>query len=133
MTPTDLAHADIQAVLACQQQFWRALERKDPELFRQVLAEDFVCHSPGQAQQQREAFVLAITRMPFTLVHVSAEELAVHLFDTVAVLTGIQVARLQMPTGAFVDERLALSNVFRQSEGQWRMALAHPVTLPNSG
>ena len=36
-----------QAVLHCQRRFWLALERKDADLFAEVLAEDFVCRSPG--------------------------------------------------------------------------------------
>lgn len=131
MISTDLAHADVQAVLACQQQFWLALERKDAQLFLYMLADDFVCRSPGQVEQHRDAFISTIVQMPLTLVSVSAEAVTVDLFDTVAVLTGIQVARLQLPTGSQVDERLALSNVFRQTAGRWRMVLAHPVTLPN--
>src|SRR5262245_24394359 len=131
MTSSDLARQAKQAVLECQQQFWLALERKDADLLSQVLADDFVCRSPGQADQQRSAFITTITRMSLTMVKVSAEQLAVQLFDTVAVLTGTQVARLQLPNGSQVDERLALSNVFRQANGQWQMVLAHPVTLPN--
>jgi len=78
-------------------------------------------------------FIATITRMPPTVVRVSAEQLAVHLFDTVAVLTGTQVARLHLPNGSQVDERLALSKLFRQTAGQWRMVLAHPVKLSNLG
>lgn len=131
MTAPDLTHAAAQAVLACQQQFWVALQRKDADLFREVLADDFVCRSPGQSDQNRTAFITTITRLPLTVVSVAAEQMAVQLFDTVAVLTGTQVAHLQLPNGSQVAERLALTNVFRRTGGQWQMVLAHPITLPN--
>src|SRR5690348_13544135 len=102
MNSSDLARQTLQAVLECQQQFWVALERKDADLLSQVLADDFVCRSPGQADQQRSAFITAIARMPITVVKVSAEQVAVQLFDTIAVLTGTQVARLQLPNGSQV-------------------------------
>jgi len=57
MNSSDLARQTLQAVLECQQQFWVALERKDADLLSQVLADDFVCRSPGQADQQRSAFI----------------------------------------------------------------------------
>jgi ketosteroid isomerase-like protein len=118
MTSSNLARQAVQAVLECQQQFWLALEHRDAELLLQVLADDFVCHSAGQPEQQRLAFISTITRMPFTVVKVSAEQIAVQLFDTIAVLTGRQVAQLQLPNGNQIDERLALTNVFRQANGQ---------------
>jgi ketosteroid isomerase-like protein len=129
MSAPDLVRQALQAVFACQQQFWLALERKDADLLRAVLADDFVCRSPGQADQQRSTFITTVAGMPLTVVKVSAEQLAVHVFDTVAVLTGTQVAQLQLPDGRQVDERLALSNVFRHANGQWQMVLAHPVAL----
>ena len=131
MTSTDRTRQAQHPVLERQQQFWLALERKDADLLTQLLADAFVCRSPGQADQQRSAFITTIIGMPLTVVKVSAEQLAVHVFDTVAVLTGTQVAQLQLPDGNQVDERLALSNVFRQANGQWQMVLAHPVALPN--
>jgi len=131
MTSNDRARQVVQAVLECQQQFWLALARKDADLLAQVLADDFVCHSPGQPDQQRTAFITSVTHMPLTVVNVSAEQVAVQLFDTVAVLTGTQVAQLGLPDGSTIEERLALTNIFRHISGQWQMVLAHPVALAN--
>jgi ketosteroid isomerase-like protein len=131
MTSADLARQAEEAVLACQQLFWLALERKDADLLTQALADDFVCRSPGQADQYRAAFITTITGMPLTVVNVRAEQVAIQVFDTVAVLTGTQVAQLKLPNGSQAGECLALSNVFRQANGQWQMVLAHPVALPN--
>jgi uncharacterized protein (TIGR02246 family) len=131
MISDDPASDAAHAVLECQQQFWLALQHKDAERFAQVLAADFVCRSPGEPDQQRTAFIATITNMPLTVVSVTAEQIAIQLFDKLAVLTGTQVAHMLLPNGEQLSERLALTNVFRQTAGQWQMALAHPVALPN--
>jgi ketosteroid isomerase-like protein len=129
MTPNSLSSETAHAVLQCQQHFWHALQCKDGDRFAQVLADDFVCRSPGQPDQSRTAFIMTLTSMPVTVISVTAEQVAVEHFDGVAVLTGTQVARLRLPSGSEVLERLALTNVFRQTAGQWQLVLAHPVTL----
>jgi ketosteroid isomerase-like protein len=120
-----------QAVLQCQKQFWLALQHKDAELFTQVLAEDFVCRSPGEADQDRSAFIATLTTTPLMILNVSGESIEVRLMGEVAVLTGTQVAQMRLPNGETVSERLALTNIFQRNEGQWEMVLAHPVSLPS--
>jgi ketosteroid isomerase-like protein len=129
MLPNQLSSDAGQAVFLCQQQFWHALQRKDAELFAQVLADDFVCRSPGQADQGRIAFIATITSIPLTITNVVGEDLAIYKLHDVAVLTGTQVAYVRLPNGDEMQERLALTNVFRQTAGQWQMVLAHPVSL----
>jgi uncharacterized protein (TIGR02246 family) len=130
MTVAELSREATKAVLQCQQSFWQALERKDAELFVQVLAEDFVCRSPGQPDQAREAFIATITSLPLSILNVTGEAIAIRLVNDVAVLTGTQVAQIQLPNGTIVSERLALTNIFHHTLGQWQMILAHPVALP---
>jgi hypothetical protein len=60
---------------------------------------------------------------------VGAEQIAVDLLESTAVLTGIQLAELRFPTGETAIERLALTNVFRLHAGRWEMALARPVPV----
>ena len=131
MTPANSANEATLDVLQCQEQFWLALQQKDAERFAQVLAGDFVCRSPGEPDQLRAAFIAAITNMPLTVVSVAGEQIAIQLFDKLAVLTGTQVAQLLLPNGERLAERLALTNVFRQTAGRWQMVLAHPVALPS--
>jgi ketosteroid isomerase-like protein len=67
--------------------------------------------------------------MPMTVASVTAEQVAVHVFDHLAVLTGMQVAELHLPDGSAVQQRLALTNIFRRTAEGWQMVVAHPVTL----
>jgi ketosteroid isomerase-like protein len=118
-----------QAVLQCQQRFWAALQQKDAELFVQVLAEDFVCHSPGHEDQDRTAFIDTLTSIPFPVVGIRGEDIAICVVGDVAILTGTQVAQMRLPNGAIVPQQLALTNVFQNIAGMWKMILAHPVPL----
>ena len=127
-TQTEAAHT-IEAVIRCQQQFWQALQSKDAALLSQLLAESFVCRSPGAAEQLRGAFIATLVAMPVEVLRVGAEQIAVDHFESTAVLTGIQLAELRFPTGETAIERLALTNVFRMHAGHWEMVLARPVPV----
>jgi ketosteroid isomerase-like protein len=118
-----------QAVLECQHRFWLALQRKDADLYMEVLAEDFVCRSPGQEDQDRAAFIATLTSIPLTILNVSGEAIAIHFVGEVAVLTGTQIAQMRLPRGETGSQRLALTNIFRYKAGMWQMILAHPVSL----
>jgi ketosteroid isomerase-like protein len=131
MISNNVSSDALQEVLLCQQQFWQALQEKDAALFAQVLADGFVCRSPGQPDQQRTPFIATITGMPITVMHVTAEQVTIDLFDNIAILMGTQVAYLRLPNGNEVLERLALTNIFRYAAHQWQMVLAHPVPLPS--
>jgi len=130
MTKDELPNETTQAILECQHRFWLALQRKDADLFMEVLAEDFVCRSPGQVDQDRPVFIATLTSIPLTILNVSGEAIAIRLAGDVAVLTGTQVAQMRLPDGEIVSERLALTNIFQRTEGLWQMILAHPVPLP---
>ena len=116
----------------CKVQFWHALQRKDAALLAQVLHAEFVCRSPEQPDQQRATFIASLTSIPVTIQAVHGEQIALLDLGDVAVLTGIQIAGILLPTGDRVVERLALSNVFQRDTGQWSLLLAHPVTLTNA-
>lgn len=129
MTSDKFSHDMQQEVLQCQQRFWAALQQKDAELFVQVLAEDFVCHSPGREDQDRAAFIATLTSIPFPVAALRGEAIAIRVVGDIAILTGTQLAQMRLPNGAMVPQRLALTNVFQKIAGMWKMILAHPVLL----
>lgn len=67
--------------------------------------------------------------MPVNVIRISAEQVALRLFDDIAVLTGVQIAQLSLPGRTPFLERLALTNIFRQNDGVWQMVVAHPIAL----
>jgi ketosteroid isomerase-like protein len=118
-----------QAVLRVQEQFWQALQTRDAVLFATILAPEFVGRSPGEADQTREEFITTLTTSPVRIAELSGEALAVHVFGEVAILTGVQVARLEWPDGKARSSRVMLSNVFCQRDQSWRMVLSYAFEL----
>lgn len=125
-------HADPpaqQAVLRVQEQFWQALQTKDAILLAAILAPAFVGRSPGEADQTREEFITTLIAFPVRVAEVGGEAMAVHVFGEVAILTGVQVARLELPDGKARSSRVMLSNVFCQQDQRWQMVLCHSFEL----
>ena len=129
MTDHQNSNNATQAVLESQQQFWLALQHKDAELFTQVLAEDFVCRSPGEADQDRTAFIATLTSIPLTILDVKGEAIAIRIVGEVAILSGMQISQMRLPNGETISERLALTNIFQPKNGRWEMIFAHPVSI----
>ena len=129
MTNDEFSDDIQQAVMDCQRRFWAALQQKDAELFLQILAEDFVCRSPGQEDQDRTAFITTLTSIRFPILGIRGEEIAIRVVGDVAILTGTQVAHMRLPSGAAVPQHLALTNIFERNADRWQMILAHPVVL----
>ena len=129
MTDDLLSNNATQAVLQCQQQFWLALQHKDAELFMQVLAADFVCQSPGEADQDQSTFITALTSIPLTILDVKGEAIAIRIVGDVAILSGMQIAQMRLPNREMIAERLVLTNIFQHKNGRWEMIFAHPVSI----
>ena len=129
MTKDERSNEASRAVLECQNRFWLALQRKDAELFKEVLTEDFVCRSLGQEDQDRTVFIATLTSTPVTIVQIKGESIAIHFVNDLAILTGTQLAQMRLPDGKTVSQQLALTNVFQRKGGLWQMIFAHPVEL----
>ena len=118
-----------ERVLARQRQFWAALQAKDAKSMRDVIAPDFVACSPGEPDQTREIFIQTLATFPWTVQEVTPEQIAVHAFGEVAVLTGVQHATVALPDGRQMRSRVMLTNVYRLLDGDWRMVLSNAVEL----
>ena len=118
-----------QDVYQVQQQFWSALQSKDRNAFEYLLADDFIGRSPGQANQERTAFIDTLTGFPVQVRSVGSDNLEVHVFGTIAVVTGLQVAQLELADGQVKENRIAITNIFQQQDGRWLLKLAHAVAL----
>ena len=117
------------AILRIQEQFWQALQTKDATLFTTLLAPKFVGRSPGEPDQTRDEFIARLLAFPVPIRELAGEAIEVHVFGAVAVLTGVQVARLHLPEGKARSSRVMVSNVFCQEEQSWQMVLSHAFEL----
>jgi ketosteroid isomerase-like protein len=116
-------------VLAAQSQFWQALRTKDQALFEAVLAPDFLARSPREVNQRRESLIAILLASPATVSEVAGEEMEVHFVSDLAVLSGVQVAHLHLPSGANAISRVTLTNVFRRDGKGWQMVFSHAYEL----
>jgi len=116
-------------ILLVQQRFWEALKAKDFAEFMAIISPSFVGRSPGEPNQTREEFITTLTAFPVAVSEIAGEAIEVHVFGDVAILTGVQVARLQFPDGNAKSSRLMLSNVFRRESGNWHLALCHAFEI----
>ena len=117
------------AVGHAQEQFWIALENKDRQAFEQILSEDFVARSPGEANQDRAAFIGTLTSFPGQVRSIQSDDLEVHVWGDIAVVTGMQIAQIELANGQYQTNRIAITNIFQAQQDRWVMKLAHAVSL----
>jgi uncharacterized protein (TIGR02246 family) len=129
MTQTDPNEKSPGAVRQVQQQFWAALQSKDRQAFERLLADDFVSRSPGQPNQGRTAFIDTLTGFPAQVRRVNSDNLEVHVWGEIAVVTGVQTAQLEWADGQVQTNVIAITNVFQRQHGYWVMKLAHAIFL----
>lgn len=120
-------HSD--EVFQAQQQFWSALQNNDREAFEHLLADDFISRSPGQPNQDRTAFINTLTSFLARVLSIGSDNLEIHIWDLVAVVTGVQSALLEFSDGQVKENRIAITNVFHQHERRWFLQLSHTVAL----
>jgi hypothetical protein len=116
-------------VYKAQDQFWSALQNKDRGVFEHLLADDFVSHSPGQPNQDRSAFIDTLTSFPAQVRSIGSDNLEVHVWESFAVVTGVQSAQLSFTDGQVKENRIAITNVFQQLEGRWLLKISHAIAL----
>jgi hypothetical protein len=116
-------------LLAAEHRIFAAIAAKDAGRLSAELAEDFV-HTPlGGPDQERDAFLRAIQDMPFDILDLRGEGLRVRVMDGVAVLSGIQLARVRQPDGSVAVGRSAFVDTFAAGERGWRLRHAVSVDL----
>ena len=125
----NLSNKIQEDVYQVQQLFWAALQHKDAQAFERILADDFIARSPEQPNQNRMEFINTLTGFPARVRSVGSDNLEVHVLGTVAVVTGVQVAQIELTNGQLKENRIAITNIFQQQAGRWILKFAHAVPL----
>ncbi|EPX57076.1 hypothetical protein D187_006830 [Cystobacter fuscus DSM 2262] len=73
-----------------------------------------------------------ILAIPGTILSVESDDLRVHVYGDVGVLTGRQHARVRLEDGTIVDDVGTFTDIALRRGGRWRMVLAHSVPLSAS-
>ena len=125
MNETDLS---LQ-VRRAQQQFWIALQSKDRTAMEKLLSDDFLARSPNQPNQGRAEFIDSLTGFPAQVRSIESDNLEIHIWGDLAVVTGVQSAEIDLADGQVRMNRIAITNVFQHQQGQWKMKLSHAIAL----
>ena len=122
---------DEGKVRAAEERISAAIMARDASALEGELAADFILSSPGKPDQARDAFLRAIASMPYRILEVGGEDIRCRLLGDVAVLSGVQRARVEIAPGNVVVARTAFADLFIREGDSWRLRHAFSVELPD--
>ena len=119
----------VDAVLRLESEIMEHIRAKDTRALEPLLTADFVYRTPGE-ELSRADFLKGVASVPGQITSVQGEGLRVRVFGEVAVLTGVQRARVRADDGSEQEGLNAFTDIFLKRNGRWRLALAYGVELP---
>ena len=123
---------DERALLALEDSVIDAIRRRDVSALAALVTEGFVLVGSDGTETRREEFLRSAVEIPGEILELSALHLRARAVGGVGVLTGLQRARVRLPTGIEVDDVAFFTDVCVRTGTGWKMALAHsgPAVLP---
>ena len=116
---------DERALLTLEDSVIDAIRRRDARALAALVTESFVLLGSDGTETQREDFLRAAVEIPGEILELSVLHLRARVVGGVGVLTGLQRARVRLPTGIEVDDVAFFTDVCVRTGTGWRMALAH--------
>ena len=119
----------VDALLRLENEIMGHIREKDTRALEPLLTADFVYRTPG-VEVSRADFLKGVASVPGRVTSDEGEGLRVRVYGEVAVLTGVQRARVRADDGTEQESASAFSDVFVKLNRRWRLALAFGVELP---
>jgi ketosteroid isomerase-like protein len=116
-----------EAILEIEKETFHAIRNKDRAALERILADDFLYRSPGAEEANKTEFIKIATGLPVRIKEVWGESLQAKVYGEVAVLTGVQHARVETEDNEELVSSVAFTDIFVKSEGRWKMTLAYGV------
>ena len=116
---------DERALLALEDSVIDAIRRRDVSALAALVTEGFVLVGSDGTETRREEFLRSAVEIPGEILELSALHLRARAVGGVGVLTGLQRARVRLPTGIEVYDVAFFTDVCVRTGTGWRMALAH--------
>ncbi|HVE79262.1 MAG TPA: nuclear transport factor 2 family protein [Gemmatimonadaceae bacterium] len=120
-----------QTLLRLEDEWARAVVRRDGAAFRRLLAPGFI-YTENDRVMTRDELIREVVSGSDTVETALNEELRVHRFGTTAVVVGYLVLRGRGAGGAF-DRRFRFTDTWVQRGGRWQVAAAHDYLVPGPG
>ena len=114
------ARADLDALLALNDDYIRSVQAGDARRFAEILADDFLCSNPDGSLVDKAGF-LAQTARAVTIRGLASEDVRVRLLGDVAIIharTAYTTAEGERRNGRYTD-------VWARRGGRWLAVAAH--------
>ena len=123
---------DERALLALEDSVIDAIRRRDVSALATLVTEGFVLVGSDGTETRREEFLRSAVEIPGEILELSVLHLRARVVGGVGVLTGLQRARVRLPSGIELDDVAFFTDVCVRTGTGWKMALAHsgPAVLP---
>jgi len=123
---------DERALLTLEDSVIDAIRRRDVSALAALVTEGFVLVGSDGTETRREEFLRSAVEIPGEILELSALHLRARAVGGVGVLTGLQRARVRLPSGIELDDVAFFTDVCVRTGTGWKMALAHsgPAVLP---
>jgi ketosteroid isomerase-like protein len=122
----------VQALVQLEKSILEAIREKDVDTLGGILAADFVYVSPRKRDMMKQEFLRHVKTFPHEIEWLGAEEMMIHMYGDIAVVTGVQDARIRSEKTGVQSEDTAFTDVFRKNNGEWQLVLAFGVDIPST-
>lgn len=123
--------ADARTLLRLEDDWARALVRRDTAVFQRLLADGFV-YTEDDRTMTRAEVLHEVGAGADTVTAARNEDMHVHRFGTTALVTGWLVVQGRGPGGPF-DRRYRFTDTWVKRRGRWRIAGAQDYLVPPKG
>jgi ketosteroid isomerase-like protein len=120
-----------ETILQIERETFDAIQKKNAENLSRIIADDFVYRTPTGPDVGRAEFLNSIAAIPEKILSVWGEAQKVSVYGDIAVLTGVQRAKILNNDGKEEISSGAFTDVFARRGGRWVMVLAYSVDLPS--
>lgn len=124
--------ADEQKIIQLENEIFESIKNKDSKKLENILVDDFTYRTHDGKESNKAGFLETIKSLSLKILSVKGENLNVEIFGDVAVLTGVQRAKVEMEDGKFVEGLGAFTDVFIKRDTRWLLKSAFHVELPST-
>jgi ketosteroid isomerase-like protein len=122
--------AGEKGLVELERQILEAIRERNTEKLDAILAPDFVYVSPRKRDLRRQEFLNQVKSSPQEIEWLGAEELKIHIYGEIAVITGVQNAKVRSEKTGLQSADSAFTDVFRRRQGRWELVLAFRADMP---
>lgn len=129
VSPKKNLTADEGAIILIADETFAAIRNKDAAALGRHLAKEFVYRTPTENDLPRQEFLQSLAVLPYKILDVHGVNLKVSVYGDMAVLTGVQFAKIETAGAKEETSMTAFTDVFVRRGGRWLLALAYGVDV----